>query len=173
VASPKSGSWCVLWVWVCSWLILAPKVLQLCTNHLVLCFVQVRVSSWCLSLFLVPSRSSNTPLYPLKVLRAKECTLTLHSFIVFSLDSHLNPLRSLGVRTKDVFKAFSTQLANAILFSSQWLFLTIALSFPFLKVVLKGLKQLTSSGCRAQDVWDDNVIMFKSNHCAYSIIFTW
>jgi len=36
VASPKSGPWWVLWIRVCSWLILAPKVLQLCTNHLVL-----------------------------------------------------------------------------------------------------------------------------------------
>jgi hypothetical protein len=32
VASPKSGPWWVLWVRVCSWLILAPKVLQLCSN---------------------------------------------------------------------------------------------------------------------------------------------
>ncbi len=36
VASPKSGPWWVLWIWVCPWLVLAPKVLQLCTNHLVL-----------------------------------------------------------------------------------------------------------------------------------------
>jgi hypothetical protein len=32
VGSPKSGSWWVLWVRVCPWLVLAPKVLQLCTN---------------------------------------------------------------------------------------------------------------------------------------------
>jgi hypothetical protein len=38
---------------------------------------------------------------------------------------------------KDVFKAFSTQLANAILFSSQWFFLTIALSLSFLKAIWK------------------------------------
>ncbi len=36
VASPKPGPWWILWVQVCPWLILAPKVLQLCTNHLVL-----------------------------------------------------------------------------------------------------------------------------------------
>ncbi len=29
----------------CPWLILTPKMLQLCTNHLVFGFVQVRVSS--------------------------------------------------------------------------------------------------------------------------------
>jgi len=47
----------------CPWFVLAPKVLQLCTNHLMFGFAQVQVSSWCLSLFLVPSQSSTTPLY--------------------------------------------------------------------------------------------------------------
>jgi hypothetical protein len=32
VASPKSGPWWILWVWVCSWLVLAPKIFKLCTN---------------------------------------------------------------------------------------------------------------------------------------------
>jgi len=36
VAFPKFGPWWVLWVQICPWLILTPKVLQLCTNHLVL-----------------------------------------------------------------------------------------------------------------------------------------
>jgi len=50
----------------CPWLILAPKVLQLCTNHLVWVGCRpVWVSEAC-QLFLVPSRSSNTPLYPSK-----------------------------------------------------------------------------------------------------------
>jgi hypothetical protein len=44
VVSPKSGPWWVLWVWVCPWLVLAPKVLQLCTNQLVVWFVQIWVS---------------------------------------------------------------------------------------------------------------------------------
>jgi len=44
VASPKSRSWWVLWVRVCPWPVLAPKVLQLCTNQLVVWFVQIRVS---------------------------------------------------------------------------------------------------------------------------------
>jgi hypothetical protein len=38
MASPKSGPWWILWVWVCPWLILAPKVLQLCTNQLIVWF---------------------------------------------------------------------------------------------------------------------------------------
>jgi len=50
VASPKFGPWWVLWVRVCPWFVLALKMLQLCTNHFVFGFVQVSVSSWCLSL---------------------------------------------------------------------------------------------------------------------------
>ncbi len=46
VASPKSKPCWVLWVRVCMWLVRAPKVLQLCTNQLVVWFVQVRVSNW-------------------------------------------------------------------------------------------------------------------------------
>jgi hypothetical protein len=50
----------------CPWLVLAPKVLQLCINHLVwVVWRPVWVSEVC-QLFLVPSRSSNTPLYPSK-----------------------------------------------------------------------------------------------------------
>jgi len=64
---PKSGPWWVLWVWIFPWFVLTPKVLKLCTNHLVFGFVQVCVSSWCLSFFLVPSSSSSTPLYPRSV----------------------------------------------------------------------------------------------------------
>jgi len=38
VVSPKSGLWWVLWVWVCPLLVLAPKVLQHCTNQLIIWF---------------------------------------------------------------------------------------------------------------------------------------
>jgi hypothetical protein len=50
----------------CPWFVLAPKVLQLCINHLVwvLCRL-VWVSEAC-QLFLVPSWSSSTPLYSSK-----------------------------------------------------------------------------------------------------------
>jgi hypothetical protein len=46
VASPKFGLWWVLWIQVCPWLNLAPKVLNLCTNQLIVWFVQVSVSDW-------------------------------------------------------------------------------------------------------------------------------
>jgi hypothetical protein len=48
------------------WLVLAPRVLQLCTNHFVWVVCKpVWVSEAC-QLFPIPSPSSNTPFYPLK-----------------------------------------------------------------------------------------------------------
>jgi hypothetical protein len=48
----------------CPWLVLIPKVLQLCTNHLVWVLCKpVWVSEAC-QLFLIPSWSSSTPFYP-------------------------------------------------------------------------------------------------------------
>jgi hypothetical protein len=44
VISPKFGLWWILWVYVYSWLVHAPKVLQLCTNQLDVWFVQVCVN---------------------------------------------------------------------------------------------------------------------------------
>jgi hypothetical protein len=46
VASLKSEPWWVLWVRVCPWLILAPKVFPFRTNQLVVRFVKVRVNDW-------------------------------------------------------------------------------------------------------------------------------
>jgi hypothetical protein len=49
----------------CPWLVLAPKMLQLCTNHFVLVLCRsVWVSEAC-HFFLVPFRSSSTPSTPL------------------------------------------------------------------------------------------------------------
>jgi len=50
----------------CPWLVLAPKVLQLCTNHLVWVLCKLVYVSEACQLFLVPSRNSSTPLYPSK-----------------------------------------------------------------------------------------------------------
>jgi len=75
----------------CPWLVLASKVLQLCTNHLVLILCRFMWVVEACQFFLVPSWSSSTPLYPSKVLQAKECALTPYSSAVFSLDSHLVP----------------------------------------------------------------------------------
>ncbi len=82
----------------CPWLVLAPKVLQLCTNHFVLVLCK---SVWMIKVchfFLVPSRSSNTPLYPSIVLWARECALTLCSFDVFNLGFAFESFKELGAR---------------------------------------------------------------------------
>jgi hypothetical protein len=50
----------------CPWLVLAPRVLQLCTNHFVWVVCRPMWMSEACQLFLVSSRSSNTPLYPSK-----------------------------------------------------------------------------------------------------------
>jgi hypothetical protein len=61
----------------CPWLILAPKVFQLCTNHFVLAFCRpVWVSKAC-QIFLVPSRSSGTPFYPFKHQRCSNYALII------------------------------------------------------------------------------------------------
>jgi hypothetical protein len=49
-------------------------------------------------LFLVPSRSSSTPLYPSIVLRAKERAPTPCPSVVFSLGFAFEPLKELRVR---------------------------------------------------------------------------
>jgi hypothetical protein len=94
--APKWG--CDIVYLCCPWLILAPKVFQLCTNHLVLVFCRlVWVSETC-QLFLVPSRSSSTPLYLSKVMRARERALTPYSSVVFCLGFTFESLKELGVR---------------------------------------------------------------------------
>jgi hypothetical protein len=76
----------------CPWFVLAPRVLQLCNNHFVGC-VQARVNEWRLSTFPSPVLElQHTPL-PFKVLWAREHASTPPSFVVFYLDSHLNPSR--------------------------------------------------------------------------------
>jgi len=80
----------------CLWLVLTPKMLQLCTNQLIVWFFASLCE--CLSFFLVPSWNSSTPLYPSKVLQAREHAPVPYSSVIFSLNSHLNPLRSLGAR---------------------------------------------------------------------------
>jgi hypothetical protein len=50
----------------CPWLILTPKVLQLCTNHLVWVLCRPVWMNEACQLFLVPSWSSSMPLYPSK-----------------------------------------------------------------------------------------------------------
>jgi hypothetical protein len=65
LVSPKFKLWWVLWVYVCSWFVRAPKVFQPCINQLVVWFMHVYVNNWlAYHSSYSPSQSSNTPLYP-------------------------------------------------------------------------------------------------------------
>jgi hypothetical protein len=82
----------------CLWFVLAPKVLQLCINHFVLVLCRhVWVIEAC-QFFLVPSRSSNTPFYPFKVLRTKECATTFYFSVVSYLGLPFESLKEVGAR---------------------------------------------------------------------------
>ncbi len=76
------------------WLVLAPKVLQLCTNHFVWVVCRpVRMSEAC-QLFLVPSWNSSTPLYPSKCCEPRSVPQLITFPLFFVWDSHLNPSRN-------------------------------------------------------------------------------
>jgi hypothetical protein len=73
------------------WFVLAPKMFQPCTNYFVSVLCKFMWVIEACQFFLIPSRSSSMPLYPSKVLWAKECAPIPCSSVVFNLDSHLNP----------------------------------------------------------------------------------
>jgi hypothetical protein len=85
----------------CSWLVLAPKVFQLCTNHFVLVLCRsVWVNKAC-HFVLIPSWSSSTPLYPFIVLRTtKRAPISCFS-VVFSLGLTFESLKELGVHHEE------------------------------------------------------------------------
>jgi len=78
----------------CPWLVLAPRVLQICTNHFVWVVCRPVWMSEACQLFLVPSRSSNTPLYPSKCCELGSVLQLLLLPLFSYLGSHLSPLRS-------------------------------------------------------------------------------
>jgi hypothetical protein len=84
----------------CPWLVLAPKVLQLCINHFVLVLCRPMWVSKACQICLVPSRSSNTPLYPFKVLWTRERASTPCSFTVFPLGLTFESFKELGACQK-------------------------------------------------------------------------
>jgi hypothetical protein len=85
VGSPKSGPWWTLWICVCLWFVCAPKMLQLCTNQLVVWFVQVHVNNWFVHNSSSPHFGALTHPSTLKVLWAKKLAPTLFFSIVFIL----------------------------------------------------------------------------------------
>jgi hypothetical protein len=81
----------------CPWLVLAPNVLQLCINHFVSVVCRLVWVSEACQLFLVPSWSSNTPLYPSKCCELGSMLQLLLLPLFSYLGSHLNPFGELGV----------------------------------------------------------------------------
>jgi hypothetical protein len=82
----------------CPWFILTPKVLQLCINQFVFVLWRFVWMIEACQFFLVPSRSSNMPFYPSKVLWAKERALTTYYSVVFSLGFTFESFKGLGAR---------------------------------------------------------------------------
>jgi hypothetical protein len=78
----------------CSWFILAPKVFQLCTNHLCGLCASVWVSEAC-QLFLVPSWSSNTPFYSSKCCALRNVPW-LHPLLLSSTWTHIWVFQGVG-----------------------------------------------------------------------------
>jgi hypothetical protein len=81
----------------CLWFVLAPRVRQLCTNHLVWVMCRPVWMTKACQLFLVPSRSSNTCLYPSKCCELGS-VLRLLLFRCFLLGLTFEPFKELGVR---------------------------------------------------------------------------
>jgi hypothetical protein len=94
---PKIGPWWILWIRVCLWVVCVSKVIQLCSNQLVVWFVQIHVNSWpTCHLSYSLSQNSNTPFLPPKCCELKNIPQLF--FSLFSpLDSHLSLSRNLGV----------------------------------------------------------------------------
>jgi hypothetical protein len=101
VASPESRPWWILWVRVRPWLVLAPKVLKLCINQLVVWFVQVRVSNWCLSFFLVPIPELQHAPLPQSVASQGVCPNSL-LFHCFHLKLTFESIKEVGNTSKIV-----------------------------------------------------------------------
>jgi hypothetical protein len=81
----------------CLWLVLTPKVLQLCIDHLVLVLCRSLWVNKACHFFLVPSRSSSTPFYPFIMLWARERASTPCPSIVFNLGLTFESRKELGV----------------------------------------------------------------------------
>ncbi len=101
----------------CPWFILTPKVLQLCINHFVLVLCR---SVWVIEachFFLVPSQSSNMPLYLSIVLRARECASIPCSFVVFNLGLTFESFKELGgfIWYKEIINPMGFDLCNCFL----------------------------------------------------------
>jgi len=99
----------------CPWFVLAPKMFQLCTNHLVLALCKPLWVSEACQFFLVPSQSSSMPLYPSKMLRAKEHASTFYFSIILCLGLTFESFKELGAHQKLSMKILGQYLISLCL----------------------------------------------------------
>jgi hypothetical protein len=85
----------------CPWLVLAPKVFQLCTNFFMWVVCRLVWMSEACQLFLVPSRSSNTPLYPSKCCELRNVPWLLSLSLSF-IWTHIWVLQGVGSASNGV-----------------------------------------------------------------------
>jgi hypothetical protein len=119
VAPPKFGPWWVLWVYVCSWLVRAPK----CFNHaLTNLLFGLCKSMWIIELLVnLPNpipKLKQTPLPP-KCYEPRSVPQLLFLALFSPLDSQLNPSRSLGVRHSQLNPSRSLKVRHSQLSPSK------------------------------------------------------
>jgi hypothetical protein len=137
----------------CPWLVLTPKVPQLCINHLVLVLCRsVWVNEAC-HFFLVPSQNSSTPFYPSIVLRARECASTPCPFTIFSLGFTFEPLKELGVRHN--IKGFLFQFAHHCSQFKVYNFVVMLNFFPSCLFIVRS---------RFNICWNNEILLFMFAH---------
>jgi len=85
----------------CPWLILAPKVFQLCTNHFVWVMCRLVWVNEACQLFLVPSRNSTMPLYPSKCCELRSMPRLL-PLPLSSIWTHIWVLRGVGSASRGI-----------------------------------------------------------------------
>jgi hypothetical protein len=85
---PQFKLWWVLWVRICPWFILAPKMIQLYTSQLVIWFVHIHVSDYVLVIFPSPISELQHTLLPQKCCEPGNM-LWLFALPLFSLQTHI------------------------------------------------------------------------------------
>jgi len=98
----------------CPWLVLAPKVFQLCTNHFVWVLCRLMWVSEACQLFLIPSWSSNTPLYPSKCCELRNVP-RLFLLLLFFTWIHIWIFQGVGSASNGI-----RTLANVIITDPTW-----------------------------------------------------
>jgi hypothetical protein len=93
---PKSGPWWVFWIHGCPCLVYAPKVLQLCTNQLVVWFEQVHVNNWPTCHSIGPHSRAPTHPSTLEMLWVRERTLTLSPSTVSTFGLAIESIKEFG-----------------------------------------------------------------------------